>query len=121
MTWIGTRVLDTKTDEIGKIIDMDNDRYCHLVVLFPNGSEQIITMNNIITSRKSEIWTQEQYKHLFYENKDLDSLPYEWLPFADEHFVENPIDLIEKWAKLSPKLKESHIYTERKKNKEIAN
>lgn len=122
MTWTGKRVIDIRTGEKGKIISDDNMNVTRVLgISFPSG-EQIVSMNNVCYTREFEIETQDKYKHLFYENKDLKSLPYEWLPFSDEEFVKDPIEFIENWATISPELKNNHVYKERFKNhKEIKN
>jgi hypothetical protein len=97
MTWIGKQIVDIKTGLKGTIVNDSNLGEVRLLLgKFPDGN-QVIAMNNIVTTRKYEVETNEKIKHLYWESKES------WLPFADSNFLRDEGKYWEDYYKMNPK------------------
>ena len=110
MTWIGKKFFNLKTKELGKCIDSQNGRYMILVIEFPSGEELAYLDNIGYAEREMNIVSNEQIKHLFWENENR------WCPLADLSNVKDEKQLWIEWGVLDPLTRESGGYKEVLKN-----
>lgn len=87
-----------------------------LVIEFPSGDE-IVYLNNIrYAERDMNIASNEEIKHLFWENCQMSENEKRWCPLAELSDVRDEKQLWIEWGVLDPKTRETDGYKEVLKN-----
>ena len=89
-SWIGKKVFNANTMQYGIVVDAWNNYTHSLEMEFEDDTKEIISMNNICSSRESEIANQEKYKHIFWLMGIHAEKDYGFQPFASDGFLKDP-------------------------------